>query len=56
MLTILELKQLLQDNEILLKQAMAAAQSERVYELMNHRAIVKDMLLAAFETELAKVA
>lgn len=56
MLTIFELKQLLQDNETLLKQAMNDTQSERVYELMNHRAIVKDMLLAALETELQKVA
>lgn len=55
MLTLIELKQLLIQNEAWLKQAMSDANSERVFELMNHRMLVKDMYLEALEEKLQKV-
>lgn len=55
MLTILQLKDILKNNELLLSLAHSDGSLLRVKELLTHRAIVKDMLLAAYETELRKV-
>lgn len=54
MLTIIEIKELLKNNEIWLKQAISEGNTEQVFNLNNHRNTLKDMLLVAYESELQK--
>lgn len=54
-MNVLELRQLLELNEVLLLEAIVTDNVIRMFELQLHRTLVKDMLLEALETELEQV-
>lgn len=51
-LTIKQLKMILADNEIQLKLALKTNNIERIIDLMNHRAIVKDCIIESLTNKI----
>lgn len=51
-LTIKQLKMILADNEIQLKAALLTNNIERIIDLMNHRAIIKDCIIEALTNKI----
>jgi hypothetical protein len=54
-LTLLELKELLKENEMLMAEAMrskALDSTQRLFELTLHRSMIKDMMIELMESEL----
>jgi hypothetical protein len=54
MLTLKDLRQLLVLNTELLKIALIAQDSRRILELVNHRALVKDLIIAELDNQLSE--
>ena len=54
MLTLKDLRQLLDLNTELLKIALIAQDSRRILELVNHRAIVKDLIILELDNQLSE--
>ena len=51
-LTVVQLKEMLKVSDKLLEKALAQNDTQRMYELLNYKSMVKDMLIEALEHEL----
>ena len=51
-LTVTQLKEMLKVSDKLLEKALSENDTQRMYELLNYKSMVKDMLIEALEYEL----